>query len=62
MIRNLPEGANEMPLKFQYPEYNSLKASCIRESSYETEYNYIPSYKKGKVTITKIKKDGESTK
>lgn len=62
MIRNLPEGANEMPLKFCLPDYQSLKACCFRENHYETEYNYIPSFKQGEVIVTKIRKiaNGES--
>lgn len=62
LIRNLPEGANEMPLRFRYPDYHSLKSCCFRESHYETEFNYIPSFKSGVVTVTKIRKiaNGES--
>ena len=64
LMRSLPEGVNEMPLKMKYEVYLSLKASCLRESGYDhSEFIYIPSYKDGKVTITKNRRkaNGEST-
>lgn len=63
LIRNLPEGANDMPVKMDYYKtFLALKACCVRENRYESDYNYIPSFNKGVVTITKIRNYGESDK
>ena len=58
LIRSIPEGANEMPVKFDLMTYQALKNSCVRENHYDTEYNYVPSIRKGSVTIVKLRKVG----
>lgn len=61
LIRGLPVGVNDMPLKMKYEVFLSLKACCLRENSYPQDYMYTPNYKDGKVTITKNRRcsDGE---
>ena len=59
LIRSLPEGINELPLKISYDVFLSLKAVCLRENKLE-EYVYTPSFSKGKVKIIKETYDGES--
>ena len=64
LIRGLPVGVNDMPLKMKYEVFLSLKACCLRENGYpQSEFVYIPNYKDGKVTITKNRRcdDGESS-
>lgn len=60
LIRSLPVGVNDMPLKLKYEVFLSLKATCLRENSYDTDYLYTPNYNNGKVTITKTRRDGKS--
>jgi hypothetical protein len=63
IIRLMKEGAIDMPLKFKYETFLSLKYVCLRENKKEdSPYRYIPSYSNGNVTITKIRRiaDGES--
>ena len=63
LIRSLPEGVNDMPLKMKYEVFLSLKACCLRENGYpQSEHTYTPSYKDGKVAITKNRRccDGKS--
>ena len=62
LIRNLPEGANEMPVKFELMAYQALKNVCVRENNNDAEYSYAPSIRKGSVTIVKSRKEnyGES--
>lgn len=61
LIRGLPVGVNEMPLKMKYDTYLALKACCFRENRYLSEYIYSPSIRDGKVTIIKDRRcsDGE---
>lgn len=64
LIRSLPEGINEMPTKLKYDVYLTLKATCMRENNYDTDFLYTPNYDSGKVTVTKVRRedDGESFK
>lgn len=56
MIRSLPEGVTELPKKMDYPDFDSLRHVCWRISKAEEEYNYLPSIRQGKVTVTKLRK------
>lgn len=51
LIRSLSEGVNEMPVKFLYENFLSLKAVCLRENTYDSEFYYTPRYQDGRVTI-----------
>ena len=63
VIRGLREGVNILPMKMEYMGYNALKVACVRENVKDTEYNYVPSIRKGKVTVVKLRKKpyGESS-
>lgn len=53
-----------MPTKLKYDVYLTLKATCMRENNYDTDFLYTPNYDSGKVTVTKVRRedDGESFK
>lgn len=63
MVRGLKEGVNDLPVKMDLNGYQALKNTCVRENHSEGEYNYLPSIRKGKVTIVKLRRKpyGEST-
>ena len=59
----MEEGEVDMPLKFKYENFLSLKCVCIRETKNpKSEFMYSPHYYGGNVLIIKTKKsDAEST-
>ena len=59
LIRKLPEGTNELPLKMGYDTYRALFNTCSRESRYDTPFNYNASYRGGTVSVLKFRKDAE---
>ena len=63
IIRLIEEGEVDMPLKFKYENFLSLKCVCIRETKNpKSEFMYSPHYYGGNVLIIKTKKsDAEST-
>lgn len=61
IIRLMREGEVDMPLKFKYENFLSLKYVCIRESKKkESEFTYGPHYSGGNVFIVKKRKNAES--
>jgi hypothetical protein len=62
LLRNLPEGANNLPLKMELMHYQALKNTCVRLNKIEGDYNFVPSIRKGKVTVVKSRRTsyGES--
>jgi hypothetical protein len=61
IIRLMQEGEVDMPLKFKYENFLSLKYVCIRESKKpQSEFTYSPHYSNGSVFIVKSRKNGES--
>lgn len=61
IIRLMREGEVDMPLKFKYENFLSLKYVCIRESKKpESEFTYSPHYFGGNVFIVKKRKNAES--
>ena len=63
LIRTLPEGEFISPDKLKRSRYDALKAVCIRENRYKTEFYYRISCAGGVVRIFKERRmnDGEST-
>ena len=61
LIRQLPEGLNELPERIDYDTYRSLFNTCSRESQGDTPFKYKASFKKERVTIIKSRKDAESS-
>lgn len=61
LIRQLPEGINELPERIDYDTYRSLFNTCSRESQGDTPFKYKASFKKERVTIIKSRKDAESS-
>ena len=59
VIRGLAEGVNSLPLKMEYMGYNALKVACVRENARKTGYTYLPSIRKGKVTVIKSRSHAE---
>ena len=62
LIRTIPEGANDMPVKLDYQVFLALKQISIRENEKQEQYSYVPAFRRGAVTITKIRRmsNGES--
>ncbi|MBQ3022899.1 MAG: hypothetical protein IJD91_06235 [Clostridia bacterium] len=62
LIRLMQEGEVDMPLRFKYDNFLSLKAICIRETKKaDSEFMYSPHYSDGNVLIIKTRKsDAES--
>lgn len=62
IIRLIREGEVDMPLKFKYEDFLSLKFVCLRESKKtESKFVYRTHYSNGNVVITKSLKDAESS-
>ncbi len=62
LLRNLPEGVNDLPRKMEMMHYQALKNTCVRLNKIEGDYNFVPSIRKGKVTVVKLRRTpyGES--
>lgn len=56
LLRNLPEGANNLPQKMEMMHYQALKNTCVRLNKIEGDYNFVPSIRKGKVTVVKLRR------
>lgn len=56
LLRNLPEGVNDLPRKMEMMHYQALKNTCVRLNKIEGDYNFVPSIRKGKVTIVKLRR------
>lgn len=57
VVRLMNEGEVDMPLRFSYDKFRSLRAVCLRESKSEkSDYIYEPHFFNGNVMIIKTRK------
>lgn len=56
LLRHLPEGVNDLPQKMELMPYQALKNTCVRLNKIEGDYNFVPSIRKGKVTVVKLRR------